>query len=203
MKCVSRHISLLTEYSTSCTNDKECNLQSGVWELIIDLRHDIPVGLAQDSGCRIFHSGFPRCSRKGPSWFRGLCPRQVCYYAVSRLVMVSTGGLKNWSTSEKAGAAIFLYLFHSSPSEATMLLPKNKRIPYWSTGLGNLDLEDVIICASKCYTHIRYNNTAQTLIAEASATLSVTIVLGKAETYLKDHLALHQRSKTFMSFTVE
>jgi hypothetical protein len=29
-------------------------------------------------------------------------------------------------TSEKAGAAIFLYLFQSSPSDATILYPKNE-----------------------------------------------------------------------------
>ena len=40
-------------------------------------------------------------------------------------------------TSENAGAAIFRYLFHSSPSAVTMLLPKtfeNSR-----KGLGNLE----------------------------------------------------------------
>jgi hypothetical protein len=40
-------------------------------------------------------------------------------------------------TSEKAGAAIVRYLFHSSPSEATMLPPKTIKISYSSTGLGN------------------------------------------------------------------
>ena len=42
------------------------------------------------------------------------------------------------STSENAGAAIFLYFFHSSPSEATMFGPKTDITLYRNTGLGNL-----------------------------------------------------------------
>ena len=41
-------------------------------------------------------------------------------------------------TSENAGAAIFLYFFHSSPSEATMFGPKTATILYRYMGLGNL-----------------------------------------------------------------
>ena len=41
-------------------------------------------------------------------------------------------------TSEKAGAVIARYLFHSSPSEATMFRPKTSSGTYISTGLGNL-----------------------------------------------------------------
>ena len=44
-------------------------------------------------------------------------------------------------TSENAGAVIVRYLFHSSPSEATMLLPKTNSAVYISTGLGNLARE--------------------------------------------------------------
>ena len=40
-------------------------------------------------------------------------------------------------TSENAGAVTLRYRFHSSPSEATMLRPKNDSAPYWSTGLTN------------------------------------------------------------------
>jgi hypothetical protein len=46
-------------------------------------------------------------------------------------------------TSEKAGAAIFRYLFHSSPSEATIFDPKTASTTYSSTGLGNLAREVV------------------------------------------------------------
>jgi hypothetical protein len=42
------------------------------------------------------------------------------------------------NTSENAGAAIFLYFFHSSPSEATMFAPKTDNTSYRNTGLGNL-----------------------------------------------------------------
>ena len=42
-------------------------------------------------------------------------------------------------TSENAGAAIFLYFFHSSPSEATMFAPKIATALYRRCmGLGNL-----------------------------------------------------------------
>lgn len=37
---------------------------------------------------------------------------------------------KGRETSEKAGAAIFLYFFHSSPSEATILRPKTASALY-------------------------------------------------------------------------
>lgn len=46
-------------------------------------------------------------------------------------------------TSEKAGALSFLYRFHSSPSEATMFLPKNESTLYGSRGLGHKYREDV------------------------------------------------------------
>lgn len=49
-------------------------------------------------------------------------------------------------TSEKAGAAIFLNLFHSSPSDATMLSPKNRSRAYCSMGLGNRARYVVISC---------------------------------------------------------
>jgi hypothetical protein len=42
------------------------------------------------------------------------------------------------NTSENAGAEIFLYFFHSSPSEATMFGPKTDITLYRITGLGNL-----------------------------------------------------------------
>jgi hypothetical protein len=42
------------------------------------------------------------------------------------------------NTSENAGAAIFLYFFHSSPSEAIMFRPKIVITAYRNTGLGNL-----------------------------------------------------------------
>jgi hypothetical protein len=42
------------------------------------------------------------------------------------------------NTSENAGAAIFLYFFHSSPSEATMFGPKTDITLYRNTGLRNL-----------------------------------------------------------------
>ena len=54
-------------------------------------------------------------------------------------------------TSEKAGAVTVLYLFHSSPSEATMFLPKTDSIEYRSAGLGNLAREVV----TSCKTHTK------------------------------------------------
>ena len=47
-------------------------------------------------------------------------------------------GLRLGHTSENAGAAIFLYFFHSSPSEVTMFSPKTVNTLYRDTGLGNL-----------------------------------------------------------------
>jgi hypothetical protein len=52
-------------------------------------------------------------------------------------------------TSENAGAAIFLYFFHSSPSEAMMFFPKTANTPYNSMGLGNLAREVVTSCAPR------------------------------------------------------
>ena len=46
-------------------------------------------------------------------------------------------------TSEKAGAQIFLYIFHSSPSVVTILGPKTEMISYSRAGLGNRVLDDV------------------------------------------------------------
>jgi hypothetical protein len=40
-------------------------------------------------------------------------------------------------TSENAGAAIFRYFFHSSPSEATMFDPKIDNTAYRYSGFGN------------------------------------------------------------------
>ena len=46
-------------------------------------------------------------------------------------------------TSENAGADIFLYLFHSSFSEATILGPKKDSALYCSTGFGNRARDNV------------------------------------------------------------
>jgi hypothetical protein len=46
-------------------------------------------------------------------------------------------------TSEKAGAEIFLYFFHSSPSETMILGPKTETMSYSRAGLGNRVLDDV------------------------------------------------------------
>lgn len=45
-------------------------------------------------------------------------------------------------TSENAGTLIFLYLFHSSPSETTMFLPKNDSTLYEWIGLGHKYRDD-------------------------------------------------------------
>ena len=55
-------------------------------------------------------------------------------------------------TSEKAGADIFLYFFHSSPSEATMLWPNKDVTAYCSTGLGNRARDEVTSC--EAYNHV-------------------------------------------------
>ena len=57
--------------------------------------------------------------------------------------MVSNPNQQGRPTSEKAGADIFLYFFHSAPSEATMLLPKKDKRTYSLTGLGNKARDDV------------------------------------------------------------
>ena len=60
-------------------------------------------------------------------------------------------------TSENAGAAIFLYFFHSSPSEAMMFFPKTANTRYNPKGLGNLAREVVTSCVPRVGRDIRLN----------------------------------------------
>jgi hypothetical protein len=73
--------------------------------------------------------------------------RLVPYQFVISLVTVfrAEDGPGSGLTSENAGAAIFRYLFHSSPSEATMFRPKIHNAVYKPTGLGNLAREVTVV----------------------------------------------------------
>ena len=64
-------------------------------------------------------------------------------------------------TSEKAGADIFLYFFHSSPSETTMLWPKKDTASYCSNGLGNRARDEMTSCAE--YNHVLSTEASDSL----------------------------------------
>jgi len=88
-------------------------------------------------------------------------------------------------TSENAGAAIFLYFFHSTPSEATMFGPKTFTTLYRNKGLGNLARYVVISYEARSKTpnpaDTEQSLSRRTLMATASATCMMQLGTGNTE----------------------
>lgn len=181
--CQQSYLASLADRHTSRTDDEKSNLWIKCCQSYCAYNwHDILVEWDERSVLPISQPVFPKHCRRGLSWSEQTCPKPICCCAI-KPVSIGWCHYEEVRTSEKAGAAIFLYFFHSSPSEATILWPKNVSALYWSTGLKKRDLEDIISYGC-CYSLDSIQTAELTLITEASAISSVILLLGKAATYV-------------------